>query len=53
MQNDESIINNNNSDHINLENRQIEQKPQFNNKLTKNFQKLMMQNLKDVVYAKM
>jgi hypothetical protein len=41
MQNDETINNNNYySDHINLENRQIEQKPQFNNKLTKNPPKL-------------
>ena len=35
-----SINNNNNSDHINLENRHIEQKPQFNNKLTKDLLKI-------------
>ena len=38
IQKDESINNNNNSDHINLENRLIE--VQFNNKLTKNPPKL-------------
>jgi len=36
IQKDES---NNNSEHINLENRHIEQKPQFNNKLTKDLSK--------------
>ena len=37
IQNDEAI---NNSDYINLENRHIEQKPQFKNELTKDFSKL-------------